>query len=650
MSAISKYFVDHRSIGWAAVLLVLVWGGWSYTRMPQRQDPVVPVRTAVAATPYPGARPEKVEQEVTRKIERKVSENPAVEHVYSISRQGFSFVFIELFETTKDANAVWMDLRQKLAQIPDLPRVGGQPMQPYLDTDFGDTVAIMLTISSPPVEETELRLREKRIREAIENLREKVEPEHRTRRITGVMVYPTTVPIEVIDRMSQRLARFLAEQGMGADVRMVQTSGAALMDFQLLKTMPELTAALKTYENEDLLLRDWHPDVWQGFLMENSEDLYDLLRKHARDKYTYRELRKYADRIRDAVKKYPTIGKVNAVGVQPEQVSLFYSGQRFEHYGLTPELIMQRLQARNTNLPGGSIDLPNQKIAVRPSGEFLSEADIGNVVVSVSSDGLPLYFRDVVDVVRGYADPPSTMNFQTVKKEADGVTELQTNRAITLAIRQVKGTQISQFGHDVDAALAELQHELPPDLGIKRTSNEPEEVHDKIAEFQHSLLEAIVIVVGCALLFMEWRSALLVAIAIPITVAMTMGVAHLLGIDIQQVSIAALIIALGLLVDDPVVTADAINRELAAGVPREKAAWLGPSKLAHALVFATVTLCVAFLPLLLITGQTGDFIYSLPVIVPISLICSRLSSMTFLSSATTSFADRRLFLPTLGPS
>jgi len=149
--------------------------------------------------------------------------------------------------------------------------------------------------------------------------------------------------------------------------------------------------------------------------------------------------------------------------VQPEQVSLFYSGQRFEHFGVSPEMVMHRLQARNTHLPGGSIDLPRQKVEVRPSGEFLNEEEIGDVVVSVSDDGAPLYLRDLVDVVRGYVDPPRTMNFRTVKVAEEGKEVLQTQRAVTVAIRQIKGTQIHRFAEEIDAALAEIRHELPPD-------------------------------------------------------------------------------------------------------------------------------------------------------------------------------------------
>jgi multidrug efflux pump subunit AcrB len=265
----------------------------------------------------------------------------------------------------------------------------------------------------------------------------------------------------------------------------------------------------------------------------------------------------------------------------------------------------------------------------------------------VSADGYALYLRDLVEVTRGYEDPSNVLNFRTVKvaggehaRAVSGESEageglvpehydLQTGRAITISVRQVKGTNIADYDRDVNAAIADLRQVLPPDLRIERTSNEPQAVREKIENFNHCLIEAVVIVVLMCLLFMEWRSALLVAVAIPLTVAFTLGLSHTAGIDIQQVSIAALIIALGLLVDAPVVAADAINRELANGQPRHMAAWLGPKRLSHAVFYATVTMIVAFLPLLLVKGKTGDFIYSLPIVVSFSLIAAMLVAWTF---------------------
>ncbi len=146
-----------------------------------------------------------------------------------------------------------------------------------------------------------------------------------------------------------------------------------------------------------------------------------------------------------------------------------------------------------------------------------------------------------------------------------------------------------------------------------------------------ALYEAVFLVVLIALIgFWEWRSALLLMISIPITLAMTFGIISMLGLDLQQVSIAALIIALGLLVDDPVVAGDAIKREMAQGRPRATAAWLGPTLLATAIFFATVTNVVAYLPLLLLSGNQGDFLFSLPIVMAAALISSRIVSMTFI--------------------
>ena len=179
--------------------------------------------------------------------------------------------------------------------------------------------------------------------------------------------------------------------------------------------------------------------------------------------------------------------------------------------------------------------------------------------------------------------------------------------------------------------LDSVKHYLPDDLVIVHTSSQPVQVKEQIDLFMDALYEAIGLVVIVSLIgFWEWRSAVLMAISIPITLAMTFGVIYVLGIDIQQVSVASLIIALGLLVDDPVVAGDSIKRMLAEGQPRIVAPWLGPTKIATAIMYATITNIVAYLPFLMITGNTGEFIYSLPVVMTVALVASRLASMTFI--------------------
>ena len=644
---ISQFFVNKRPIAWIAMVAVMVWGIYAYLSMPQRQDPIIPVVTGVIVTPYPGAEAEKVEQEVTRKIERKVAENPSVEHVRSISRPGVSIVYVDLFESQRNAELVWQDIRGKLNEISDLPQAAGQPTRPVLNKDFGDSVAVMLTISSPPVTDLEINLRAKSIREAILARRAQAPTAPGADLWTGVLVYPSTVARSYVLRLGRTMAEQFMEKGIIENATIAEAPSAGMLDVTLKpgKTRADLQNAAEQCERQMAGASDFHPDVWPGFWVQDLNELESGLRHNARDKYTYRELQGFADRIRDRLKQSPRVAQIDEVGVQNEQVWLSYSGQRLNQFGITPLSIIDHLQQRNINIPGGKLELPDQNVVVRPTGEFTSASEIGQTVMGVSSTGYPLYLQDLVEVTRGYEDPASVLNFRTVKVRQGTVAEanesaaaeeklpehyeLETGRAITISVRQVKGTSIGDYDRDMNTAIAELKQTLPPDLRLERTSDEPKEVKEKIISFDRNLLEAVVIVVIVAMLFMEWRSALLVAVSIPVTVAFTLGLSQMVGIDLQQVSIAALIIALGLLVDAPVVAADAINRELAHGRPRSMAAWLGPKRLARAVFYATLTNVVAFLPLLLVKGKTGDFIYALPVVVSFSLLASMIVAWTF---------------------
>jgi multidrug efflux pump len=657
----SQFFVYKRPVAWTAFFATLLWGVFAYRAMPQRHDPIIPIRMATVITIYPGANAEKVEQEVTKKIEEAVKQCQQVEKVYSLSRQSLSVVFVELRDSVRDPEQVWQDLQGRLSQVTDLPTLAGRPLQPRINKDFGETVAMMLTISSPKVSDFEIEQRAKSIRETLAKFRGNRPPEYRRDRVAAVLVYPNTVGRSYVLWLGQSLLRRLAEKGLAEDGHIVETPSTGCLDFQPAAgvTDDNLIAETLRWERDTIGTGMAHPDIWTGSFVRDLSKLEKTLSRPpidplgGHDRYSYRELRHFADQIRDRLQKYPTVGKIDEVGVQDEVINLYYSGRRFSALEMSPQAIIAQLDRRNTNLPGGRIETAEQNVVVHPAGEFKSERELGEVVIG-QNNGYPTYLRDVVDIVRGYEDPPGVMNFRTVKVDIHDLPEakmpgelhstspfddnkplpeeavLQTTRAVTLAVRQVKGSHIEEFARDVRSAIDSLKDILPGDLHIDCTHNEPEAVREKIHDFDRNLIEAVVIVVIVALLFMEWRSALLVAVSIPVTVAMTLGFCQLCSIDLQQVSVAAMIIALGLLVDDPVVAGDAINRELAHGRPRDVAAWLGPQKLAKAIMFATVTNCVAFLPLLMVRGRVGDFIYSLPVVVTASLIASRIVSMTFM--------------------
>ena len=249
------------------------------------------------------------------------------------------------------------------------------------------------------------------------------------------------------------------------------------------------------------------------------------------------------------------------------------------------------------------------------------------MAVSASSQSAPVYLRDIVQISRGYQAPAAYLNYYTWR---DSGGHWQRSRAITLAVYMRDKKQIARFGQSVNSKLAQLRKVVPADLILAHTSDQPLQVKENINLFMRALVEAIILVVIVSLLgFWEWRLALIMALAIPITLAMTFGVVYVLGIDLQQVSIASLIIALGLLVDVPVVAGDGIKRHLAEGFPRTTACWLGPTKLATAIFYATITNIIAYLPFLMLSGNTGEFLKSLPIVMTASLLCALFVAMTF---------------------
>ncbi len=280
----------------------------------------------------------------------------------------------------------------------------------------------------------------------------------------------------------------------------------------------------------------------------------------ASDRYSYRQLDDFTDLIQRTLQRVPEVAKVQRAGVLGEEIYLEYSDDRLAAFKMPPAKIKDILAARNITAPGGQVQTQSRNVLIDPTGEFKSTKEIGDVLVGTSTTGVPVYLRDLVDISRGYQTPTRYLNYMT-SRDANG--NWHRNRAITLAVQMRSGEQIFKFGEAVDKALASVRPQLPADLILARTSDQPKQVKELVSLLMSSLYEAIVLVVIVALVgFWDWRAAALMAASIPLTLAMTFGIVHVLGIDIQQVSIATLIIALGLLVDMPVVAGDAIKREL----------------------------------------------------------------------------------------
>ncbi len=616
----ARFFTETRHISWVLLAGTVLWGVYGYLKMPQRKDPDIPVRVAVALCSWPGAGAEKVEELVTRKIEDAMAQNASVNKITSLSRAGLSVVHVELDQAVQETGKQFDDIKMKLDAIADLPSGSGSI---NFIKDFGDTAALMLTVASPRVGDVEIALRARDVQRAIEKTRRGA-----SSRVSVVACVPHSISPRVLQQPIDLLVRDAAATGFARDVRGIVGPGFIGIDADVDHDDAEILAFIQGWIQERVHSSEIHPDVWAPAVIRDPDDTKARLAAVAGEKYSYRELDDLTDLIKHTLQTVPQVSKIDRSGVLNETVYLEYSQERLASYGVQPARLSQILSARNITTPGGVLEAGGKNLMIDPSGEFKSENEIGDVLIATSSAGAPVYLRDLVDVARAYDSPPRFLNFYTFRDKSG---QWQRNRAITLAVQMRPGQQIAQFGAGVDRALEDLRPRLPEDLIIARTSDQPLQVTESVDLFMKSLYEAIVLVVLVALAgFWEWRPALLMALSIPLTLAMTFGMMDALGIDLQQVSIASLIISLGLLVDDPVVAGDAIKRELAAGHPPLIAAWLGPEKLATAILFATITNIVAYLPLLTLPGDTGRFLYSLPVVLACALIASRVVSMTFI--------------------
>ena len=628
----ARYFTENRHISWILLIALVAWGLYGYLNMPKRKDPVIPVRVATAVTLWPGVRADRVEQEVTRAVESAIAQNshihPPSHTAYGIrstTLTGISIVSFQLSETVEDTVREFSDINLRLNAINDNLPEGAGPIQ--FNSGFGDTAALMLTVASPLEDDLELEIRARSIAEALKTVRSDLPDEVQARRAAIIVVLPRSVDTEGLRRDVHRLAYEMDSSDLAKDPRILVRPGFVGVDATVDVGEETLLSFAGEHALGKLGIEAFHPDAWEPVVIGDVSRTEEILSAAVGEKYTYRDLANFTELISRASQVIPEVSKVQRSGVLPEWITLSYSQQTLAAYGVQPSNLQQAIGGRNIIASGGIVEAGASELNLDPTGEFSDPKEIGDVIISTGDNGLPAYLRDLVDIRRGYRSPPSYLNYFTRKDDSG---RWQKTRAVTLAIMMREREQIDAFAGAIERMLSDVRQHLPDDLIITRTSDQPRQVRENVDLFMTALYEALVLVALVALIgFREWRSSLLVMISIPLTLAMTFGAIYLLGVEIQQVSIASLIIALGLLVDDPVVAGDAIKRELAAGHPARIAAWLGPTKLASAILYSTITNVVAYLPFLMLTGNQGDFLHSLPIVIAATLISSRFVSMTF---------------------
>ena len=344
-------------------------------------------------------------------------------------------------------------------------------------------------------------------------------------------------------------------------------------------------------------------------------DVFGIIYGFTADGFTQRELRDYVEDARSRLLLVPDVSKIEIIGAQDEQIFLEFSTQRLAALGLDYPALVAALQAQNAVRPAGILQTGDERISLRVSGAFDSEQDL--LDVNFVANGRTIRLGDIAEVRRGYADPPQPM-FRVNGKPAIG-----------LAIAMRDGGDILALGRNIKQAMAEIQTDLPIGIEPVLVADQAVTVDHAINEFTTSLWQAILIIIAASFLSLGVRPGAVVALSIPLTLAIVFPIMDFFHIDLQRISLGALIIALTLLVDDAMTTVDAMIRRLAAGDSKEGAATFAYRSLAAPMLTGTLVTIAGFVPIGFAASAAGEYTFSIFAVVGIALIVSWFVAVIF---------------------
>jgi multidrug efflux pump len=357
------------------------------------------------------------------------------------------------------------------------------------------------------------------------------------------------------------------------------------------------------------------PGVQGPFFNDEFGDTFGNLYAITGDGVSLPDLRRFADAARNELLRVQDVNKVDLVGVQPEKIYVEASNAKLASLGIDPGLIASTLSQTNAVAAAGTVQTTAERVRLTVSGEFDSVEGIR--AIGIQAGGRTFRLGDIADVHRGVVEPA------TSKFRFDG------HDAIGLALSMRKGGDVIQLGARLDETVARVQSHLPVGVQIHAVSNQPRVVEESVHEFKKSLGEAIVIVLAVSFLSLGVRTGLVVALCIPLVLAMTFLAMYLMGIDLQRISLGALIISLGLLVDDAIIAVETMALKLEQGWDRYRAATYAYTATAFPMLTGTLITAAGFLPVGFAKSGSGEYVNSLFLVVGLSLMLSWIVAVLF---------------------
>ncbi|MCW0019430.1 efflux RND transporter permease subunit [Rhizobium sp. BT-226] len=360
---------------------------------------------------------------------------------------------------------------------------------------------------------------------------------------------------------------------------------------------------------------DFPSGVVGPFFNDRFGDVFGNIYAFTSDGLTQRQLRDLVENARSEVLTVPNVGKVDVIGAQDEAIYLEFSTRQIAALGIDQQSVIQTLQAQNAVTQSGFVDAGPERIALRVSGQFSSEESLRSINLRINDRFFPL--TDVATIKRGYVDPPSALF------------RFNGEPAIGLAIGMKQGANLLEFGEGLDAQMKRVVADLPVGVDVHRVSDQPHVVDEAVSGFTRALFEAIVIVLVISFISLGLRAGMVVAISIPLVLAITFVVMEYSGISLQRISLGALIIALGLLVDDAMIAVEMMVARLEAGDDLRKAATHVYTSTAFPMLTGTLVTVAGFIPVGLNNSAAGEFTFTLFVVIAVSLIVSWVVAVLF---------------------
>ena len=431
-------------------------------------------------------------------------------------------------------------------------------------------------------------------------------------------LWPGATAEEVSRQVTERIEKKLMETGEYERIVSFSRPGESQVTFMARdslhsKDIPELWYQIRKKVAD--IRHTLPPEIQGPFFNDEFGTTFGNIYALTGKGFDYAVLKDYADRIQIHLQRVKDVGKVELIGLQDEKVWIELSNLKLATLGVPLQAVQNALREQNAVSTAGFFETPSERLQLRVSGRFDSVEQIRQFPIRVGDRTFRI--GDVAEVYRGFNDPPAPrMRFMG-------------EEAIGLAVSMKDGGDILVLGKALESEFERLAHNLPAGMELRKVSDQPAAVKAGVGEFVQVLAEALVIVLLVSFFSLGLRTGLVVALAIPLVLAMTFAAMHYFGIGLHKISLGALVLALGLLVDDAIIAVEMMAIKMEQGYDRLKAASYAWSSTAFPMLTGTLITAAGFLPIATAASSTGEYTRSIFQVVTIALLASWLVAVVF---------------------